>query len=124
MAKYLVWDDFVWADFEGSQDSQEIMHASAVGLELGRMLHFGEAASLCGDRYLMGSASIYMEQLMRYPSAARRSLTQWLERAKVDMQQFDNLISEANQILTHGAEAVQVQYRANIFAGYVASAKK
>lgn len=124
MAKYLVWDDFVWADFEDSQDSQEIMHASAVGLELGRMLHFGEAASLCGDRYLMGSASIYMEQLMRYPSAARRSLTQWLERAKVDMQRFDNLISEANQILTHGTEAVQGQYRANIFAGYVVGAKK
>lgn len=106
-------------DFEGS-----IMHARAVGLELGRVLKLADDASLYGDRYLMGSASIYMEQLMRYPSAARRSLTQWLERAKIDMSRFDELISEANQILTHGTEAVRDQYRANIFIGYVAGTKK
>lgn len=105
-------------DFEGS-----IMHARAVGLELGRILKCVDDASLYGDRYLMGSASIYMEQLMRYPNAARRSLTQWLERAKMDMSRFDELISEANQILTRGTEAARDQYRANIFVGYVASSK-
>lgn len=110
MDKYFVRDNF-----EGS-----IMHARAVGLELGRMLQFVEAASLCGDRYLMGGASIYMEQLMRYPSAARRSLTQWLERAEIDMQWFDELISEANQIVAHGTKAAREQYRANIFIGYLA----
>lgn len=97
-----------------------VMYAREVGLKLGRALKVANDASLYEDRYLMGDAGLYINQLMQCPSAALRSLTQWLERAEIDMQWFDELISEANQIVAHGTEDAREQYWASIFAGYLA----